>query len=247
MAAVAHPHRPRAFTLVELLLVIGVIGLLIALLLPALARAREQANRVACLSNLRQIGVAAMLYAAHNRDLLASVAPAKRRAPHDWIHWQTRPTPRDLQQSAFAPYLARPLTTRILVCPSDLLEKHENNWYSPDEGPYNYSYAINQFLGFYGNNKNYYPRKFSTLTNTSELILLAEESDDTIDDGNWWPIITGMYGDYLSTRHDRFERLTRSSGVLRNPKARGNVVFADAHGEYVTREFAHDARHYTPR
>src|SRR5688500_9072163 len=63
-------QRPRAFTLVELLVVIGIIAILISVLMPALRRAREAANAAACSSNQRQIMMAFLLFANEHKGHL---------------------------------------------------------------------------------------------------------------------------------------------------------------------------------
>src|SRR3954463_3385584 len=65
-------HRPRGFSLIELMVVIGIIAVMIGLLMPAIIRARESARQVQCATQLRQLGQALANYAAHFQGHLPS-------------------------------------------------------------------------------------------------------------------------------------------------------------------------------
>jgi len=82
--------------LIELLVVIAIIAILAAMLLPALASAKEKAKRTQCLSNLRQLGVSSTLYAGDNSDTLVPV----RSANGVWVQHCINPP----QQNAWKGY-----------------------------------------------------------------------------------------------------------------------------------------------
>jgi len=65
--------KSKRFTLIELLVVVAIIGILAAMLLPVLSKARERARRVSCASNLKQIGLAAIMYSGDKKGSFPSV------------------------------------------------------------------------------------------------------------------------------------------------------------------------------
>ncbi len=109
--------RPRAFTLVELMVAMAVVGLLIGLLLPALSGARETANRVRCASNLHQLGLANMQYAAANEGRFV---PAHTNFLRNLDRWHGRRAaldkPFDPAKGPLRPYLGA--DGAVKACPN---------------------------------------------------------------------------------------------------------------------------------
>lgn len=87
--------RRRAFTLVELLVVIGIIAVLIAILLPALSRAKDAANRTACSANLRQLVTSVIMYAQDSKDYMPNANDDNTTAWNGkgWLYDMTTPAP----------------------------------------------------------------------------------------------------------------------------------------------------------
>jgi prepilin-type N-terminal cleavage/methylation domain-containing protein/prepilin-type processing-associated H-X9-DG protein len=129
-------RNQAGFTLVELLVVIGIIALLISILLPSLNRARETANRVKCGNNLRQIGLALKLYANENRNAFPrAVYTAGASASPTWgtgfnstdpfsADWVAKSGQNNDVTAAFFLLLrTQDITSEVFTCPSSNADK----------------------------------------------------------------------------------------------------------------------------
>jgi prepilin-type N-terminal cleavage/methylation domain-containing protein/prepilin-type processing-associated H-X9-DG protein len=226
--------KRRAFTLVELLVVIGIIAVLIAMLLPALKRAKEQANRVACQSNLKQLGIGLQLYTGDHKGWFP--APGANPRPEDWIHWQPN---RKIDEGSIVKYFGKKFSPGLYRCPSDDNDTHLL-------GTYAYSYTINfNMTGYNWDTAKPWvrpPVKLNNIKQSSTKILMIDESSETIDDGTWAPQhYANDTRNLLSNRHDK-----RTEQRLDPNFGKGNVLMADFHAEFIDRKLTLQERHYMP-
>ena len=91
MPAFGPPRKRRGFTLIELLVVIAIIAILAAILFPVFARARERARQSACLSNLKQIGVAFFMYTEDSDGRMPDRRDLKSSLPGGFRPWDSWP------------------------------------------------------------------------------------------------------------------------------------------------------------
>ncbi len=214
----------KAFTLIELLVVIAIIALLMAILMPALNRAKEQARAVSCRANLKQIGIAAQMYADAWNDKIPRGAWSQ--APIPWFvlflpylsHQQNIPDYRSVKIHRCPSYPDKEQTVCFVV----------NNWDWVD----------------YTEGKEYREKEYIRLTTYKHLDWTVYLADN--EDGPWREIVrqagdvAGRYVDmYLKTHMASSEDEPATQGELGRRIARDrhgngyNVLYFDWHSGFL--------------
>jgi len=189
----------RGFTLVELLVVIAIIGILAALLLPALAKSRERARAIICLINTKQLTLALQLYSDDHDNYLPYNIYMTEYGPRNNLNWvnnvmtwdlsQDNTNTATLTQASLGSFVSG--STAIYRCPSDQAISNTqitNGWSSRIR-----SYSMNALIGnagdfstngFNANDPDY--RQFFKITQIpqpTEIFVFLDEHPDSIDDG----------------------------------------------------------------
>jgi prepilin-type N-terminal cleavage/methylation domain-containing protein len=215
--------RRRAFTLVELLVVIGIIAALLALLLPSLRRARESSRSVGCASNVRQVTQAMMMYAVDNTDTLPTSSnnfpkwTASQPGCISYFYSPNSGTDIEFTHGAFMKYLGDLGTRQRAV-----------RCVEADQGTANYSYVLPAQLG-----DPLHLVRFPQVVNPSGKIILVEMNGITGRfDGHFNIGESGPDGDEPADHHMK----TGATGY-------GNHGFADGHVQSLSRADVDDVNH----
>jgi prepilin-type processing-associated H-X9-DG protein len=226
------PNRKRVgFTLVELLVVIGIIALLIAMLLPALGKAREQANAVKCASNMRQIFLASQLYANANHGFIMPARVASGGATN--FYWCGTDVLGPMfggdggGSSSAAQQTALDRVQRFLICPSNNREKNPSLSLHVD-----YTYNSNlgddrSYVWDSGYNSSYAAwGLFKQVGNVPQNVIMATESSFIIqqNDERFGSVADLTYSKrYIGWPHKQKANFLFCDGVVRlvNPWAPG--------------------------